>query len=206
MWLRTASLDLCCFCWFALLNGVLPTYPQSLFQVIAGSKIINGLFRNVKNGEKLFECFIRCISDPLCSGVTLKNYTDINGGFYHVVECDILHLEGDRELTLSVDSQVTTVVKLSFFKDSFQTRKFSNVRISNITVTEVILIPNGQREEYCFLHCALMGSNCQRLQIEKSCLTNEATRCYVMNIPLSTSPMSFQSNCSSDIYLKESGK
>ena len=123
-----------------------------------------------------------------------------------MVECEILHLEGDSELTLSIDSQVTTVVKLSFFQDSFQTRKFSNVRPSNITATEVILIPNGQREEHCFLHCALLGSNCQGLQIEKSCHTNEKSRCYVIDIPLSSAPVSLQPDCSSDIYLKETGK
>ena len=99
MLLRTAFLCFCCGCWFALLSGVLPTYPQSLFQVIAGTKITNELFRNVKNGEKLFECFIRCISDPLCSGLTLKNYSDDCGRFCHMVECDHLYLEGDSELT-----------------------------------------------------------------------------------------------------------
>ena len=205
MLIRTiATLYLCCGCWFALLSGVLLTKPQSSFQLFTGTKITGEPSRNIKTVKTLFECFIQCILDPLCSGLTVKNYTDING-FYHVVECDILHLEGDRELTLSVDSQVTTIVKLSFFQGSFRTRKFSNARISNITATEVISIPNGQREEYCFLHYALMGSNCQGLQIEKSCHTNETSHCHVIDIPLSPTPMSLQPDCSSDIYLKETG-
>ena len=205
MLLRTTSLYFCCGCWFVLLIGVLPTEPQSSFQLFTGTKITSGPSGYVKTGKTLFECFMQCVLDPLCSGLTVENYTAINGGFYHVVECDHLYLEGHRELTLSVDSQVTTVVKFSFFQDSFKTRKFSNVRSSNITATEVISIPNGQREEYCFLHCALMGSNCQGLQIEKSCHTNETSHCHFIDIPLSSTPMSLQPDCSSDIYLKETG-
>ena len=175
-----ASLYFCCGCWTSMVSGELSPNPQSSFQVFAATKMIGTASRNVKTGKTLFECFIQCILDPLCSGITLKNFTDISGRLYHVIECDILHLEANNRFTLSVDSQVTTVVKFSFFQDPLQTRKFSNAWSSNFTVMEVISIPNGQKEEYCFLHCALLGSNCQGLQIEKSCHTNEIIGCQVI--------------------------
>ena len=200
-----ASLYLCCGCLFAYEE--LSTNPQSSFQLFAGIKITDEPSGNVKTGKTLFECFIQCIFAPLCTSITVKNYTNIYRKFYHVAECDLLHLEGGSELTLSVGSVVTTVVKHSFFKDSFKIRKFNNVRPSNLTVMEFISIPNGQREEYCFLHCTLLGLNCQGLQIEKSCHTNETTLCHVIDISLSSTIMSLHPHCSSDrsIYLKESG-
>ena len=201
----TASLYLCLGWWLPLLSEELPTNPQSSFQVFPGTKITGGQSGNINTRKTLSECFIRCILDSKCSGLTLKNYTDIYPGFYHVAECDLLQLEYASELTLSLDSQVTTVVKLSFFQDSFQTRKFSKVMSSSFTISKNVTMLNGQGEEYCFLHCALLGSSCQGLQIEKSCHTNETIYCQVIDLPSVSTAVSLQPYCSSDIYLKESG-
>ena len=201
----TASLYFCLGWWLPLSSEELSTNPQSSFQVFEGTKITSGQSENVRTRKTLLECFVQCILDSLCLGLTLRNYTNIYPGFYHVADCDSLHMEYASELTLSLDSQVTTVVKLSFIQDSFQTRKFSKVMSSSFTISKIVTIPNGQGEEYCFLHCALLGSSCQGLQIEKSCHTKETMYCQVIDLPSASTAVSLQPNCSSDIYLKESG-
>ena len=65
-------------------------------------------------------------------------------------------------------------------------------------------MPAGGGEEYCFLHCSQLDSDCQGIQIEKSCITNNVTSCEILALPLPTT-MPLQADRSWDIHLKETG-
>ena len=144
---------------------------------------------------------MECIRDPTCSAINYKNYNDKFKVLRDsIVECEFLHMEGPKQLVLTVNPQERIAVKLSFLHDSFQARKFSNTSSSNITVKEIVSVTNGQGENYCFSHCDLRNSGCQELEIEKSCLTNKTILCQGDKIDLSLPVAKFlQPNCSPDI-------
>ena len=176
--------------------------PQPLFKMIPGNKTVGQSTITISD-KTLFECFFRCNLDPNCSAINLQNY-EYDGGLYDKVRCDLIEIQNESGYTVVPDLQSNTFVKISFIFSSVSTH-FSNVTYSSFNVRETISVPEGGVEEYCFLHCSQLDSDCQGIQIEKSCITNNVTSCEILALPLPTT-MPLQADCSWDIHLKETGE
>ena len=167
--------------------------PETLFKMISGNRTLEEYMASSED-NRLFECFIGCIVDVKCLALKIQNEK------YDKVKCNLIEIQDDIGFTIVPDPEGST-----FVKTSTQFSTLLNVNHSSFNIRETLIVPNGLGAEYCFLHCLKLKSNCQGLQIQKSCVMNTTISCQILDSPL-LSIMPLKTDCSSDIYLRQHGE
>ena len=144
------------FCWTSTRCGnAFQADADPLYKMIPGNRTAGHSTKHIKN-KTLFECFFHCNENLNCSAINLQTY-DYDGGLYDKVQCDLIEIQNGSGFTTVPDLQSNTFVKTSLIFNSVS-KHFVNATSPSFNVRETISVPEGCREEYCFLHCSQLGA------------------------------------------------